>query len=195
MANGIKKKANVSLLIASILCVFVITPPTIAGHVPSTMAVQSASAAALASTASVDQPSDPATADEGVPPPMLLMGALMVLFVIAAFLLLLILMGAAGTIVLIVASSAVVGVVTRKPSTAMRALFLQLGAAGGAACCIVAIWLGSTILGLHLRLLTCAIVGGIVGAAGGLAVAMLFNFIWTAILRRLRPQASSKSSN
>ena len=82
----------------------------------------------------------------------------------------------------VVSFSAVVGLLSRRPTHAARALFIQLGALGGIPCgigaALLVTWLGN--LGIHRGL--AVLVGGGTGLGAGLIVALLFNLAWTRLL-------------
>jgi hypothetical protein len=79
-------------------------------------------------------------------------------------------------------TSVLVGFMRKRPGAAARALFLQLGALGGAAAgAVLALavrWLAE--MDVHWGWALAA--GGLGGLAAGLAVALAFNFAWSRAL-------------
>lgn len=82
----------------------------------------------------------------------------------------------------IVSSSAAVGLLRRSPSSAFRALFIQLGAAAGIPCGIGAAWSVSALAHAGWSRLFIILLGGGCGMACGIGVALLFNFVWGRIV-------------
>lgn len=102
----------------------------------------------------------------------------------------------AAILVLVAAlsTSTLVGLATRRPSTAMKVLFLQLGAMGGLAAGIVLSLLAAWVLGLAHWRIWLVLAGAIAGAGGGVLAAVLFNFTWSRLLGMISRRLSRKAS-
>jgi len=141
-----------------------------------------------------EAPNDYNEADDaflgGPDPPCMLPVAMLILFVFLILLAAAMVVGIVVAVVTlavtavlvavgVVSFSAAVGLLSRRPSHAARALFIQLGALSGILCgigaALFATWLGN--LGIHRGLVV--LIGGATGLAYGLGVALLFNFAWT----------------
>ncbi len=86
----------------------------------------------------------------------------------------------------VVTTSTLVGFLTRKPSSAAKALILQFSALGGA---VAGLGLGGAVHAVHAvadsgpSLAILAGIGALAGFAGGLALALVFNAVWPRWLR------------
>lgn len=84
------------------------------------------------------------------------------------------------------------GVISRRPRTAVKALFLQLGGVAGMACgagtAIVSKWLSNVPLSAWSAIVT----GGIIGLLVGVVLAILFNYVWDRLLGLLLNRVAKK---
>jgi hypothetical protein len=99
----------------------------------------------------------------------------------------------------ILSSSVAIAFVRRSPGSGFRALFIQLGALAGIPVGIGAVWLASWAAHTHWSTAFRIVVGGTCGLACGVAVALVFNFVWGKvaqwILRRYerRPEPEKRA--
>lgn len=90
---------------------------------------------------------------------------------------------AAGLVALgIVSTSALAGIAARRPRTAFKVLFLQAGGAAGALSGAGVAWILILTELAAVGGLAALLVGGAVGLAFGVAVAALFNRVWSVVL-------------
>ena len=88
----------------------------------------------------------------------------------------------------ILSSSVVVGVITRRPSTGVRALLLQCALLAGIPAGIICAWLAHYIFSAAGSGWLISLYGALGGAVAGLIIALLLDFIF----RRLHRWASAK---
>ena len=81
--------------------------------------------------------------------------------------------------------STLTGVISRRPGTAVKAFFLQLGGVAGLACgagtAVLTKWLAKSQISTWSAIVT----GGIAGLLVGIVLAVLFNYAWDRLLRVL----------
>jgi MFS family permease len=135
------------------------------------------------------------------PPCFFPLGVLILLVIVAIFVAAAVLgvVAAAAAVVVtavlaavgVVSLSAIVGFVSRRPGHALRALFIQLGAMGGAVAGAAFLYAAARLGEVPLNLALVFVLGGAAGAAAGAGVGILFNLAWTYaaqwMTRRLRP--------
>ena len=110
--------------------------------------------------------------------------AVAVVLILVALLLLLFLLavGALWLGVCVTGVSAAIGFLRGRASTAFRVLFIQLGALAGIACGIGVLCLVNRLAHLGLTFAWVAALGATAGLAGGVVLALLFNWGWSRVL-------------
>lgn len=88
--------------------------------------------------------------------------------------------------------SVAVGFLRHSVRSAFRAAFIQVGALAGIACGIGLLWGSNRLIHLGLTLTWVVLLGGAAGLAGGVAVALLFNWAWTRVLDWIGKRYGSK---
>jgi len=137
---------------------------------------------------------------------MLAFGIVFVAFLVLAALVLcavLVALGFGATLALVAAAvllpclwiagiSVAVGFLRHSVRSAFRAAFIQVGALAGIACGIGLLWGSNRLVQLGLTLTWVLLLGGTAGLAGGVAVALLFNWAWTRVLDWMGKRYGSK---
>ena len=85
----------------------------------------------------------------------------------------------------ILTTSTLAGLKTRRPRTAFRALFLQMGALAGGVSGAGCAWLVTLTDLTEMQLRPALLIGGAAGLLFGLAISFLFNRLWGTVLDRL----------
>ena len=85
----------------------------------------------------------------------------------------------------ILTSSALVGIISRRPASAFKALFIQVGGAGGAIAGGGVGWLTGIFMEVPGPIFGWVVMGAFCGLGVGIGIAMIFNIVWSWLLDRI----------